>query len=165
MSSVVMRGSRKCRQRLFTPLSDGAQGAGLSLKAMSGPVPASASLPPIPPIPPIPPTFSDLTRQRPFMRMWVARLFGTAASQMLLVAIGWHMYDLTASAWDLGLVGLYQFVPALLLALYAGHIVDRHHRGHIVAACLSVQSMVALSLLVAGYAHVDSRGLLLGLSL
>ena len=36
-----------------------------------------------------PPSFSDLTRERPFMRMWMARLFGTAASQMLLVAIGW----------------------------------------------------------------------------
>ncbi len=52
---------------------------------------------------------------------------------MLLVAIGWHMYELTSSAWDLGLVGLYQFVPALLLALLAGHVVDRHHRGRIVS--------------------------------
>ena len=112
-----------------------------------------------------PPNFSDLTRQRPFMRMWVARLFGTAASQMLLVAIGWHMYDLTASAWDLGLVGLYQFVPALVLALYAGHVVDRHHRGRIVAACFAVQGLVALALLMAHQSHHDSRGLLLGLSL
>ena len=59
------------------------------------------------------PSFSDLTRERPFMRLWSARLCGTAASQMLLVAIGWHMYDLTASAYDLGLVGLCQFAPAL----------------------------------------------------
>ncbi|HWT20150.1 MAG TPA: MFS transporter, partial [Variovorax sp.] len=83
------------------------------------------------------------------MQMWVARLFGTAASQMLLVAIGWHMYELTGSAWDLGLVGLYQFVPALLLALLAGHVVDRHHRGRIVAACFAVQGLVALVLLLA----------------
>ena len=47
------------------------------------------------------------------MRFWVARLFGTTGNQMLMVAIGWQMYDLTGSAWDLGLVGLYQFVPAL----------------------------------------------------
>ncbi|MET0540350.1 MAG: MFS transporter [Variovorax sp.] len=110
------------------------------------------------------PRFADLTRQRPFMRMWTARLFGTAAAQMLLVAIGWHMYDLTGSAWDLGLVGLYQFTPALLLALYAGHVVDRHHRGRIVAACFVVQGSVALSLLVAHQSHHDSRALLLGLS-
>ncbi|MBT2299150.1 MFS transporter [Variovorax paradoxus] len=99
------------------------------------------------------------------MRLWTARLFGSAAAQMQLVAIGWHMYELTGSAWDLGLVGLYQFVPALLLALLAGHIVDRHHRGRIVAACLAVQGAVALVLLGAVYTHQDSRGLLLGLSL
>jgi MFS family permease len=111
------------------------------------------------------PSFSDLTRERPFMRLWTARLFGSAAAQMQLVAIGWHMYELTGSAWDLGLVGLYQFVPALLLALLAGHVVDRHHRGRIVAACLAVQGVVALVLLGAVYTHQDSRGLLLGLSL
>jgi MFS family permease len=110
------------------------------------------------------PNFSDLTRVRPFMQLWVARLFGTAASQMLLVAIGWHMYDLTGSAWDLGLVGLYQFVPALVLALYAGHVVDRHHRGRIVAACFAVQAVVGLALLMAHELHHDSRALLLGLS-
>ncbi|CAN5665154.1 MFS transporter [soil metagenome] len=99
------------------------------------------------------------------MRMWMARLFGTAGSQMLLVAIGWHMYDLTASAWDLGLVGLYQFVPALVLALYAGHIVDQHHRGRIVAICFGVQATVALALLLAHQTGHDSRLLLLCLSI
>ena len=98
------------------------------------------------------------------MRMWMARLFGTAGSQMLLVAIGWHMYDLTASAWDLGLVGLYQFLPALVLALYAGPVVDRHHRGRIVAVCYAVQAVVALALLAAHQWGHDSRALLLGLS-
>ncbi|RZL57298.1 MAG: MFS transporter [Variovorax sp.] len=98
------------------------------------------------------------------MRLWTARLFGTAASQMLLVAIGWHMYDLTGSAWDLGLVGLYQFAPALVLALYAGHVVDRHHRGRIVAACFTVQGLVGLALLTAHVQQHDSRALLLMLS-
>ncbi|WP_408647899.1 MFS transporter [Xenophilus arseniciresistens] len=102
------------------------------------------------------------------MRLWAARLTGTAAQQMLMVAVGWHMYELTGSAWDLGLVGLYQFAPALLLALYAGHVVDRHHRGRILAACLAVQGLVALVLLAAVMwpaGAADSRGLLLGLSL
>ncbi len=110
-------------------------------------------------------SFADLTRERAFMRLWVARLMGTAGAQMLMVAIGWHMYELTASAWDLGLVGLFQFVPALVLALPAGHVVDRHHRGRIVAACLGVQGAVALALLAAHIAGHDSRTLLLGLSL
>ncbi|WP_418321471.1 MFS transporter [Piscinibacter sakaiensis] len=82
------------------------------------------------------------------MRLWLARLAGTIAMQMLMVAIAWHMYELTDSAWDLGLVGLYQFAPALLLALWAGHVVDRHHRGRILAVCLAVQGLVALLLFV-----------------
>ncbi len=119
--------------------------------------------------------FADLTRLAPFMRLWRARLAGTSAAQMLMVAIGWHMYDLTGSAWDLGLVGLAQFVPALLLALVAGQVVDRHDRTKILARCLLVQGLVAATLLVAvlgpAALHLvagvrwDSRGLLLGLSL
>src|SRR5688572_6149596 len=114
---------------------------------------------------PIQPTFSDLTRERPYMHLWASRVVGTAAMQMLMVAIGWHMYELTSSAWDLGLVGLYQFAPALALALWAGHVVDRHHRGRIVAICLAVQGVVALVLFAAETSHLASRGLLLGLSL
>ena len=45
------------------------------------------------------------------MRFWLARLAGVTANQMLMVAVAWHMYDITSSAWDLGLVGLFQFVP------------------------------------------------------
>ena len=104
-----------------------------------------------------------------YMRMWGARLAGTAAQQMLMVAVGWQMYELTHSAWDLGLVGLYQFVPALMFTLVAGHAADRMHRGRIIAACLVAQAVVALVLLAAtaGWAQAGSwlgRDLLLGLS-
>lgn len=114
-------------------------------------------------------TLEELIRQRAFMRMWFARLSGTTGAQMLMVAVGWQMYELTASAWDLGLVGLYQFVPSLLFTLLAGHVADRVHRGRIVAACLVAQAAVAL-ILVAGaqgwgaQAAWTSRELLLGLS-
>ena len=114
-------------------------------------------------------TFKELTHQRAFMRMWFARLFGTTGNQMLMVAVGWQMYDLTGSAWDLGLVGLYQFLPALLLTLVAGHVADRVHRGHIIAACLVTQAMVALILVAATQGWGASKGwvsrdLLLGVS-
>jgi MFS family permease len=95
------------------------------------------------------PRFAELLAQRAYMRFWGTRLFGTTGSQMLLVAVGWQMYDLTGSAWDLGLVGLYQFAPALLLTLVAGHVADRVHRGRIVAACMGVSASVALLLVVA----------------
>lgn len=114
-------------------------------------------------------SFAELTRQRAFMRMWFSRLFGTTGNQMLMVAVGWQMYTLTGSAWDLGLVGLYQFAPALLLTLVAGHVADRLNRAHIVAACLLTQGGVALLLVAAtqGWgapAGWASRELLLGVS-
>jgi MFS family permease len=102
---------------------------------------------------------------RDYMRLWWARIAGVSAGQMLMVAIGWQMYDLTGSAWDLGLVGLLQFLPALALVLVAGHVVDRYHRARIVSVCLLVQAVVA-ALLVAGSVEGGSqRALLLGLSL
>ena len=82
--------------------------------------------------------FSDLTRQTAFMRLWYSRLASISGQQMLMVAVGWQMYELTGSAWDLGLVGLFQFLPALLLTLVAGHVADRLHRARIVLVCLLV---------------------------
>ena len=98
------------------------------------------------------------------MRLWCARLAGVSASQMLLVAIGWQMYDLTGSAWDLGLVGLLQFAPALALVLVAGHVVDRHHRARIVALCVAAQGLVALALALSPFGGLPQRTLLLTLS-
>ncbi|MCZ8254654.1 MAG: MFS transporter [Polaromonas sp.] len=114
-------------------------------------------------------SFQELIRQRAFMRMWFARIFGTTGNQMLMVAVGWQMYELTGSAWDLGLVGLYQFAPALLLTLVARHVADRVHRGRIIAACLVTQAMVAVILVAAaegwGAQHMwASRELLLAVS-
>ena len=85
----------------------------------------------------------DLLSHQPFLRFWLARLSGILATQMLMVALAWHMYEMTSSAWDLGLVGLYQFVPSLIFTLSAGHIVDRFHKVHIYAACMLLQAAVA----------------------
>jgi MFS family permease len=93
----------------------------------------------------------DLLSHQPFVRFWLARLAGILATQMLMVALAWHMYEITGSAWDLGLVGLFQFVPALILTLPAGQIVDRFHKVHIYATCMLVQTAVA-GLLVWGTA-------------
>jgi MFS family permease len=109
-------------------------------------------------------TFALLRDHPAFARLWLARLAGTAAAQMLMVAVGWQMYDLTGSAWDLGLVGLLQFLPALALALPAGQLVDRWHRGRIVAGCMAVQVGVAGLLLAAGLGGWASRELLLAVA-
>ncbi|MGZ5271947.1 MAG: MFS transporter [Ramlibacter sp.] len=107
----------------------------------------------------------SLFEHRAFVRFWTARLAGTAAAQMLMLAIGWQMYQLTGSAWDLGLVGLAQFAPSLAVALVAGHVADRHHRARLVMVCLGVQGVVALLLLAGTHGAWASRGLLLAVSL
>ena len=106
----------------------------------------------------------ELLRLPDYVRLWLSRVTGTAANQMLMVAVGWQMYELTGRAWDLGLVGLYQFVPALAWALVAGHVADRWHRGRIVAICLAAQGVVAVLLLLGAQGGWASRELLLGVS-
>lgn len=105
-------------------------------------------------------SFSELLAQRQFMRFWLARIFGVSAHQMLMLAISWHMYELTGSAWDLGLVGLFQFIPALVMALPAGHLIDRLHRGRIFATCMLVLALVAVVLGVATWQAQASRELI-----
>jgi MFS family permease len=107
---------------------------------------------------------AQLFSQRPFMRFWLARLSGVMANQMLMVALAWHMYDITGSAWDLGLVGLFQFVPALLMTLPAGHLADRLHRGRIFAGCMLLQAGVALLLVLATRGGFATRELILAIS-
>lgn len=109
-------------------------------------------------------SFTQLLAQRSFVRFWCARVLGNMANQMLMVALGWQMYDLTSSAWDLGLVGLFQFVPSLLFILPAGHLADRLHRGRIFAVTLLVQAGVAGVLVLGTHGDHTTRELILGLS-
>ena len=103
---------------------------------------------------------ADLLAYPSFARFLLARLAGTMAHQMLLVAISWHMYAITSSAWDLGMVGLFQFVPALLMTLPAGHLADRMHRGRIFATCMFAQAALAAVLVLAAWQGFASRELM-----
>jgi MFS family permease len=62
---------------------------------------------------------------------------------MLSVAIGWQMYELTHDAFSLGLVGLAQFVPMVLLTFIVGQIADRFDRRKIVFFCLLIEGLTA----------------------
>lgn len=108
--------------------------------------------------------FAQLLASRRFIRFLLARLCGITANQMLMVAVAWHMYDLTSSAWDLGMVGLIQFVPALLMTLPAGHVADKLHRGRIFASCMLLQTVIALCLLAAHTSGLATRELIFGIS-
>ena len=105
-----------------------------------------------------------LLRQPAFRRFWLSRWIAVISGQMMLVALGWQMYDLTRSAWDLGLVGLAQFLPAFALALPAGHLVDRHDRRRVLLAATMVQALVAVLLAWSTQQHQLGRDGILALS-
>lgn len=105
-----------------------------------------------------------LRGQSDYLRLLGARVTGVAANQMLMVALGWQMYDLTGSAWELGLVGLVQFLPALLLTLPAGHLVDQHDRRLLLAGSLALQCVAALCLALACAGGWIGSNLILALS-
>ncbi|CAG4917473.1 MFS transporter [Paraburkholderia saeva] len=81
-----------------------------------------------------------------FRYLFLGRMSTTMSNQMLMVIVGWQMYDITHSAYDLGMVGLAQFVPTFALCLAAGQLADRYDRRCILVGCLAVQLSVALLL-------------------
>lgn len=76
---------------------------------------------------------------------------------MLGVAVGWQLYDLTGSALDLGLVGLVQFVPMVLLTLVVGQVADRSDRRLIVGGCEVVKAAAAGALALGTIGGWQSR--------
>ncbi|HKR77318.1 MAG TPA: MFS transporter [Rhodanobacter sp.] len=71
-------------------------------------------------------------RHRAFVQFWCARIASGFGFQMLSVAVGWQIYAITGRAFDLGLIGLVQFIPSVLLALPAGHVADQYERRRVV---------------------------------
>lgn len=87
-----------------------------------------------------------------FTRLWTAETATVLAYQMLVVAIGWQIYELTDSALDLGLVGLAHFCAQVLFSLPAGHVADRHERRRVVLICQLLQTAVAIGLALGSHA-------------
>src|SRR5690242_159158 len=75
----------------------------------------------------------------PYRLFWSARLAAGLAIQMQAVVVGWHIYALTGSALNLGMVGLTQFLPSIGLALITGHVADRFDRRRVLAVCYFVE--------------------------
>lgn len=76
------------------------------------------------------------------------RVLSVFSSEMLAVAVGWQVYELTHRPLDLGLVGLAQFLPGMLLFLVAGHAADRLPRRSILLTCMGAFSLASLLLLI-----------------
>lgn len=83
-----------------------------------------------------------------YVRFWAARFMVTFATQVVSVAVGWQIYDLTRDPFDLGLVGLIQFAPSLLLVLVTGAAADRYGRRLVMGLAVALEAACAAAILL-----------------
>jgi hypothetical protein len=91
------------------------------------------------------------------------RALSSFSSQMLAVVLGWQIYALTGRAFSLGLIGLAQFLPVVLLSFVAGHVVDRADRRMVASVCQTLQGVAALGLAAASFGGAPAPALIYGL--
>ncbi len=80
---------------------------------------------------------------RSYLFYWLSRFSTTFATLIISVAVGWQIYDISREPFYLGLVGLCQFLPALLLVLVTGTVADRFGRRRIMAVTILVEAFCA----------------------
>jgi MFS family permease len=107
----------------------------------------------------------SILRHRPFVLYWSARTCASMGYQMLGVAVAWQMYALTGSAFDLGLVGLVQFLPAAAFMLVAGQVADRYDRRRLLRICQTVEGLAAAALAAGSIAGWVSKEFILAVVL
>jgi MFS family permease len=85
----------------------------------------------------------SLLAHRPFRLYFWARAASEFSYQIAAVAVGWQIYALTGSAFDLGMVGLVQFIPTAVLVFAAGHVADRYDRRRVAQICQITAALTA----------------------
>jgi MFS family permease len=84
-----------------------------------------------------------LFTHRPFLFYLGARSCSRFATQVAAVAVGWQIYELTGSAFQLGMIGLVQFIPSALMVFIAGHVADRYDRRRVIALSQLAEAITA----------------------
>ena len=87
-----------------------------------------------------------LLRQPSIIFFLLSRSLSRFSTQIGAVAIGWQVYEITGRAFDLGMVGLVQFLPTALLVFVAGHAADRFERKRVIQLCQVAEALTALFL-------------------
>ena len=83
-----------------------------------------------------------------FVDYWIARFCSTFAVQIVAVAVGWQVYDLTRDPLDLGIIGLVQFLPLLILVLVTGAVADRFGRRLVMGTAIALEFVCAAAILL-----------------
>lgn len=97
-----------------------------------------------------------------FVHFQTGRWLVVCAIEMQTVAIGWQVYAITSRPMALGLVGLFQFLPGLLLFLVSGHAADRFDRKKLIAGCYAGFAVCSALLLLIGLRDVQSVNAIYG---
>lgn len=87
-----------------------------------------------------------ILRNRDFLLYLIGRFVAALGSQMLIVAVGWELYERTHAALALGLVGLTNVVPMFLFTLPAGHFADNHDRKRIIVWTTGIMALASVGL-------------------
>jgi MFS family permease len=103
----------------------------------------------------------SILRHRPFVFYWSARTCSAMGFQMLGVAVAWQMYAITGSAFDLGLVGLVQFLPMAAFMLVAGQVADRYDRRRLLQICQALEGLAAAALAIGSVSGSVTREFIL----
>ena len=114
---------------------------------------------------PEPAAASSLTRRRSFMLFWCARTFTNGAYMMQGVAVGWQIYELTNDPFDLGLVGLMQFLPLVGFSIVIGQVADLFDRRFVIAISQLSKAAAALALAVGTARNALTRDAMLAILL
>ncbi len=98
-----------------------------------------------------------------FVKFTVSRSFSTLGMALLQAVMAWQVYDISGSAFYLGLLGLLRFVPALALSLVGGAVADTYNRRTIIIIAQIVPLACAIILSVASFGHWAGLELIFGL--
>ncbi|MBX3564563.1 MAG: MFS transporter [Sphingomonas sp.] len=106
-----------------------------------------------------------------FRFYWLSRLSTTLAQMAMVIVIGWQVYDIARqtmtvkeAAFQLGLIGVAQFLPLLALSLFAGWVADRIDRRWIARGAVALEAFCALSLCWLTYTHTVTLPALFGIA-
>ena len=94
-----------------------------------------------------------LTAHPAYGWFWCARVASGMAFQMVAVAVGWQIYEITHSTFQLGMIGLVQFLPIVLFTLPAGHVADRYDRRVVCGIAVATQGLAIGALAIGCWGH------------
>jgi len=104
----------------------------------------------------------SVLRHPDLRRYTSARFLAAVATQVQTVAVGWQIFSATGNPLDLGLVGLSQFLPFVILILPAGHVADRYDRRRVQLLTYVLLAIAAAALLALSLAGIENTAPIFG---